>query len=391
MSSFLLPSSRSLFASSLFALTLALCLPVLQPAAAAQAPEAKPSPDVLIFANGDQLTGTLVRGVGDSIVFKSEMAGEITVPLAKVKELRSDSKFAVLRKGAPITSTPRLAGTIQVGDGKITVYNGTIQSIPDKELAYIIDAPTYTKELANHKKLWQGWNGAVTAGASLVRSTQNSTTVTADVTAVRTLPTVPYLPRRSRSIFNLNESYGKLTQPTIPVPDSGATVSEAKTNIFHTDFEQDQYFTPRFYTLETLAFDHNFAQGLNLQQIYGGGIGWTPIETSKQQLDLTTSLHYEKQSFELSSNDENLIGATVGETYLRHLPGKLVFTQSANILPAFNNADAYSANFAAGLALPVYHRFSVSFNTVDNYLNNPSAGFKKNSYQYVTGITYSFQ
>src|SRR2546425_996414 len=100
----LLPSPRSLFASSLFALTLALCLPVLQPAAAAQAPvapTAKQAPDILIFTNGDQLTGTLVRGVGDSIVFKSEMAGEITVPLAKVKELRSDSKFAVLRKGAP--------------------------------------------------------------------------------------------------------------------------------------------------------------------------------------------------------------------------------------------------------------------------------------------------
>src|SRR5258708_7420597 len=129
----LLPSPRSFFASSLLILSLAMCVPALQSTAAAQAPAAKPSPDVLIFTNGDQLTGTLVRGVSDSIVFKSEMAGEITVPLSKVQELRSSSKFAVLRKNAPITRTPRLAGTIQVGDGKITGYNGTPPTIPDKE------------------------------------------------------------------------------------------------------------------------------------------------------------------------------------------------------------------------------------------------------------------
>src|SRR5260370_1207432 len=99
MSSFHLPPlPRSFFASSLVTLSLALWGPALQSTAAAQAPAAKPSPDVLIFTNGDQLTGTLVHGVSDSIVFKSEMAGEITVPLSEVKELRSSSKFAVLRK-----------------------------------------------------------------------------------------------------------------------------------------------------------------------------------------------------------------------------------------------------------------------------------------------------
>jgi hypothetical protein len=370
-------------------LALAMCVPALQSTAAAQAPAAKPSPDVLIFTNGDQLTGTLVRGVSDSIVFKSEMAGEITVPLSKVQELRSSSKFAVLRKNAPITRTPRLAGTIQVGDGKITIYNGTTQSIPDKELAYIIDAPTYTKELEGRRSFLEGWNGAITAGATLVRSTQIGSSFTAGIAAVRTIPTVSYLPRRNRTIFNLTESYGKLTQPVIPQTTPPTPDSIAKTNIFHTDVEQDQYFTARIYALGSVAFDHNFSQGLDLQQVYGGGLGWTPLESPKQQLDLTANIHYEKQAFQQPSNNQNLIGATIGETYLRNLPAKLVLTESASILPAFNNPDAYSANFGAGLALPVYHRFSVNFTTTDSYLNNPSAGYKKNSYQFVTGVAYT--
>ena len=58
----------------------------------------KPAPDVLIFNNGDQLTGKLQRATGGSVVFKSDMAGEVTVSLDKIKELRSDGGFAVLLK-----------------------------------------------------------------------------------------------------------------------------------------------------------------------------------------------------------------------------------------------------------------------------------------------------
>jgi len=396
MKSILLPSplSRRVLAGILFVLCLAGGVSTLQPRAAAQTPAptadpAKPAPGLIIFNNGDQLTGILVRAVGDSVVFKSDIAGEITVPLAKVKELRSSSKFAVLRKNEPITRTPRPVGSIQIEDGKLTLLNGTPETIPVKELAFIIDSPTYTQELEGHRSFLEGWNGAITAGASLVRSTQIGSSFTAGITAIRTIPTVSFLPRRNRTIFNLTESYGKLTQPVIPPTTPPTEDSVAKTNIFHTDVEQDQYFTPRFFALGTVSFDHNYSQGLDLQQVYGGGLGWTPIETPKQQLDFTATIHYEKQAFQLAASNQNLIGATIGQTYLRNLPAKLVLNESASFLPAFNNPDAYSANFAAGLALPVFHRLSISFTTTDSYLNNPSFGYKKNSYQFVTGVTYT--
>src|SRR5271168_4434804 len=58
-----------------------------------QAGGSPPAPDVLIFTNGDRLTGKLEKGEGDSITFKSDMAGEITVPLAKIRELRTSGSF----------------------------------------------------------------------------------------------------------------------------------------------------------------------------------------------------------------------------------------------------------------------------------------------------------
>jgi len=54
---------------------------------------------------------------------------------------------------------------------------------------------------------------------------------------------------------------------------------------------------PRFYAFGQGAFDHNFSQGLDLQQTYSGGIGWTLIDRANQTLDLKASLSYVRQQF----------------------------------------------------------------------------------------------
>lgn len=363
---------------------------------------AAPKADVIVFTNGDQLTGTVERGVDDSIVFKSDTAGEITVPLSKIKELQSHGNFVIIRKNEKITKMTRHAGIITYGDNAVTLETqaGAPETVPVKNLAFIIDQTTYDKEVAHNPSFLHGWNGSVSGGASLVRSTQEGTSFNAGIALIRAIPTVPYLAPKTRTTFNLLETYGKLTQPVIPQTTPPTPPSEAKTSIFHADAEHDIYFTPRFYALGELSFDHNFAQGLNLQQVYGGGFGWTPLKTPVQELDLKADIHYEMQTFIQPDPitvdnpripDQNLIGSTIGEAYNRKLPGKILFTESASVLPAFNNPDAYSAIAAAGLTLPTYKRISLGLNATDNYLNLPAAGYKKNSFQFITSVVYAFK
>lgn len=371
-------------------------------AAVAQDAAAAPASDVVVFTNGDQLTGTIERGVGDSIVFKSDTAGEITVPMSKIKELRTHSSFVVIRKDEKPTRVTRRPGSLVYTDGSVTVepQGGAPETVPVKNLAYIIDQKTYDDEVAHHPNFLHGWNGAISGGATLIRSTQTGTSLNAGIALIRAIPIVPYLPPKTRTTFNLLETYGKLSQPVIPQTNPPTPPSEAKTSIFHADAEHDIYFTPRFYALGELSYDHNFSQGLNLQQVYGGGLGWTPILTPVQQLDLKADIHYEMQSFiqpnpitDLNPRipNQNLIGATFGEAYHRNLPGKILFTESASILPAFNNPDAYSAIAAAGLAIPAYKRISLGLNATDNYLNMPAAGYKKNSFQFITSVVYNLK
>ncbi len=381
-----------------FAALLCLALP-----ASAQTPAkpAAPPDDVVIFLNGDRLTGKLLRAEGGHVVFASKMAGEINIPMDNIQQLRSGALFALLRKDTVPTQNYEFEGSVRIEDKKVYVAepNGTNFVEADSDVAYLIPKQDFDQQMSKKAGFTTGWTGALTGGAALVRSTDTSTTLTAGLHLARTIPTVAWMPPRDRTTFNIVETYGKNTSPgaipqTTPPTPSVTTLS----SIFHSDAERDEYLSPRFYALGDLSFDHNYAQGLQLQQVYGGGIGWTPVKNAKQQLDLKVDLHYETQKFITNPVNGavvatvpsmNLIGSTIFEGYRRNLPHKLLFTQTANILPAFNQTSAYSVNVNAALALPVFKRLSANISTTDNFLNDPSPGYNKNSFQFTTGVTYA--
>jgi hypothetical protein len=381
---------------SLFVLSLISGVMFQQAATAwSQTAAPKPAPDVIVFTNGDQLTGTLERATGDSFVFKSDIVGEITVTADKIKELHTAGKFVALKNGEEVTRTSKKPSTISYQDSVIALSDdtssSTVETVPVKDLAVLIDGATYTKEVTGNPGIFQDWTGGVTGGVTLVEGTNYGETFTAALNLIRLVPSVSFLPPRTRDTVDVLETYGKLTQPVIPQTTPPTPDSVAKTNIFHADAEHDKYFTPRLYGLVGLSFDHNFAQGLNLQQIYGAGIGYTVIKTPVQEFDVKADIHYERQNFVPPNTSNDLIGSSFTELYHRTLPRKILFTESGTFIPAWNDLSIYSAIFDAGLVLPTYKRFSLNLDLQDNYLSNPAFGFKNNSFQFVTGITYTLK
>jgi hypothetical protein len=167
-------------------------------------------------------------------------------------------------------------------------------------------------------------------------------------------------------------------------------IPTVKTSIYHVDAERDEFLSPRLYGFGALAYDHNFSQGLTLEQQYGGGIGFAAIKNAAEELDLKGSVTYIEQSF-ATGPTQNLIGSTFAEVFSRKFAKAIVFTEGLTITPAWNNLNAYSANGNAGLAIPVFKRLNFSVGVIDTFLNDPPPGFKKNSFQLTTGLTYAFK
>ena len=378
-------------------------------------PEAKKEPEIkeeLTLKNDDKLTGQLLNSTGTEIKFKSDLAGEVTVKWENVKELKSKRDFAVVPKDLKEARNSAIVpqGAINIGEKGVIVspisttksdLNATpagpeakpgaakeavaAKEIPTSKISYVVDDATYQKEINKKIGFRSGWDGHITTGTAMIYSTQNSYLFQVDTALKRVVPTVSWLDPKLRTTVNFTLSAGQTTQPG-----TETTI----TNIYHVDAERDEYFSPRGYYLQALSFDHNYSQGLVFQQIYGGGVGATLFKKKNAEFDITADLHYESQQFNATANvselNLHLIGSALTEAYTRKW-GKLQFDEKFLADIAWNNASAFSATGTSSVRLPIYKRLSFSVATIDNFLNNPQVGYKKNSFQLTTGFALNLK
>jgi Protein of unknown function, DUF481 len=362
---------------------------------------AKPEPDVLVLINGEKLIGHVVSGTGASVTFKSDMAGEITIDWSKVKELTSNEKFVVAEKGVifhkhdDLTKVPQ--GTVSVTDQKIQITptgGGAPQMIPEANVQNVIPQDSFLRAF-HRRKLTEGWRGSAGLGFALVAATQNSRNLTTNLSLVRVVPNESWIDPTYRTIVNFNSAFGELTQPAT----LGSPATSINTNIIHGDIEQDKYFNKRLFGFVNAAFDHSNSQGLQLQQTYGAGLGYTILKDAVQELDIKGEVAYINYSYldvilangqHIPQPGRHLIGAVITETYNRSFAKGILFHEQVAFTPAFNDTSAYSTLGTVSLSVPVYKRLALSIGAVDSYLNEPPPEFKKNSFQFYTNIAYTF-
>jgi hypothetical protein len=353
-----------------------------------------PAPDVMLLVDGEKLIGHLESASAAGVVFKSDLAGEVKVDWAKIKELTSSEKFAVAKKGEVFgrhTDPGKIPqGTVSLADQKVTVTppSGSPEVVPAADTQNVIPQDTFLRAF-KRPRISEYWSGDAGLGFAWVESTQKSETLTTTLNLVRTVPSESWIDPRYRTTISFNSAYGDTRS-------DGATII---TNIIHGGLEQDEYFSKRLFGFGQLSLDHNFSQDLTFGYTVGGGVGVAVFKDAHQELDFKGQVAYISQHFGSINNNttplsftaahtNNLIGAVLGETYNRSLNHGITFHQELAVVPSFNQPSDYTANFLANLGVPVAKRFNITFGVVDNYLNNPPAGFQRNSFQFVTNVTY---
>jgi len=359
------------------------------------------TPDTITFIDGEQLAGKLVSVLGGTVTFHSDILGNVTVPVAKVKTLHTEHSFASVEKDQRITSKAA-RGKIPVGS--IALENGSMRispsnteekSIPAASIGSLIDADSFHRELKGDSYFLYGWTGNITLGASLVESTNSAQTYTGSVALTRSIPTIAGLPPISKTTLNLSGTYGLAKSDQVIVDgDVYQAASVSKTDILHGDTEYDRYVSPSIFGLVNASADHNFGNGLQLQQSYGAGFGWSPLKAPKNTFDVKGGLQYEQQQFYnglssgLGTPSINLITGFLNESWNRSFSHNIKFNEYITLTPAFNIVQAYSAVGSASFVFPVYKKLNFTVSSTDNYLGDPPEGFHRNSFQFTSGVTY---
>lgn len=341
--------------------------------------------DQITLKNGDRLTGTVVKGDGKSLVLHTEAAGDITIQLSSIQNIKTEQALHLgLKNGktvvGPVTST----------DGKLEVATknaGTVEA-PVAEITVIRnDAEQTAFDKSQHPGLLHGWTGGANVGFSIARGNSETDNLALAFNATHT---------SVNDKIALYES-SIVTKNDLATPSTVANLNTGGIRIDHN-------LNPRVFVFVAADFMSNALQFLDLRGVYGGGFGVHVIKNDKTQFDVLGGLNYTHETY---SNGPLVAGSappvyvsygvtnrfvalTLAETLTQSLGKSTVLTQSGGFFPDLQHSGQYRGTFNLGTVtkLKKWLGWQNQFN--DIYVSNPPIGTKTNDLILTTGLNMTF-
>jgi putative salt-induced outer membrane protein YdiY len=340
------------------AITLIACLPALLLA------------DEVRLANGEAVTGQIIKKAGGTLTVKSETMGVVNIPWDKVTGLMSESSLVVV-----FPDKHWATGKVRTVDDRLVVADESgEQSLPLKE----VQAMRNSEEQMAHERLlspsWSDlWTGYFDFGLSLARGNAETTTFTTAFVSTRTTNT-------DKTKVYFNQIFSRATIEGTPQTTARAVrggwaynknvSSRLFVNVFN-DYEYDQF------------------QNLDLRFVLGGGLGYNVIKTDRTKLDLLGGISYNRESF-ATPLVRNSAEFYWGDEFSRKIGANTSITQSFRLFHNLSDPGAYRMNFDFGSATSINKWLAVQATVSDRYLSNPVPGRKKNDVLFTAGVRVSF-
>lgn len=332
--------------------------------------------DTVTFKNGDKLAGTFVNVRSGVLALKSDVLGDVSIPLDKVQS------FAAA-KPAVIISTDKkiIRGQVELdpsGSWQVTA-NGTSQTVSAANVNVILLEDAYHNEVEVPAKPWQEWKGSANFGYAIQHGDQQTHNLSTIVVATRERPTDLLFMPHFRTNYGLTLLFSKAQQ------DGSAVTS----NTISTNLREDYLLSPANFVFAMVQLDHVDAQSLYLQQTFGGGFGRDLIHTKRTLLSALGGVNYLHQRFEGGTESKSVEGM-VGEKLGVQIASWIRLDHHFNFYPNFQYGGQYHYDTAANVALKINRRLSANAGLIDLYITNPPVGAHNNNVAVTTGLGYTF-
>jgi putative salt-induced outer membrane protein YdiY len=321
-----------------------------------------------------------VTVTGGNLEVKSDILGDLKIPLKQVKSFSAEKPVAVIVKGQKPGSAPAAQGQLELqpsGDWQV-IENGKPRTIAAASVDVIMPAAAYQTEEQAPGPL-HAWKGTASLGYSIQRGNQQTNNFTTTINAVRERPPTPIFERHWRTTYNLATLLSHSEQ------DGSFVTSHTLT----TNLRQDYLFSPNNFVFALGEIDHVSTEGLYLRQTAGGGYGHDLIKNSRTTFSLLGGLAYVHEKFFTGAEDQSA-QVLVGETLAMQLTKRIQLTHDVNFYPNLSYGGQYRFDTSTTLSAKLSNKFSLNTGVIDLYLSNPPAGNQKNNVTFTTGIGYTF-
>jgi putative salt-induced outer membrane protein len=326
--------------------------------------------DQVVLSNGDRLTGAITKSDGKTLVIKTDLAGEVTVPWTAVQSLTSAAPLHV------VTAAKTVVGPVTASDNSLAVNTtpGGPVDIPRVEvMAMRNDQEQAAYEKSLHPTLLQGWAGGASIGFALTGGNSETKNLGIAFTADRKT-SHDEIALYTNTIYATNDAAGAVPSVTANATQGGG--------------RYDRNLTKLLFGFGSADFQTDALQALNLRSVLGGGIGFHAINTSRTTLDLLGGVNYTKESY--VGLDRNFAALTLGEELKYKLGASTALAEKLYFFPDLSDTSQYRGTFNIGTITKISKWLGWQNAFGDIYVTNPPVGKKQNDVQLTTGINVAF-
>ena len=341
--------------------------------------------DQITLKNGDRLTGTVVKGDGKSVVLHTDAAGDVTIQLSSIRDIKTDKELHIGLKGGKT-----IVGPVTSSDGKLEVATktaGTVEA-PESDITVIrSDAEETAFEKSQHPGLLHGWTGGANVGFSLARGNSETENLALAFNAIHTSVNDKW----TLYATSINTKNDLATPSTVASLETGG-------------IRFDHNLNPRAFVFASADYMANALQLLDLRSVYSGGFGLHVIKNDKTVVDVFGGLNYTHETY---SNGTPIAGSippayssygvtnrfvalTLGEDLTQKLGKSTSLTQSFYFYPDIQQTGSYRGTFNFGTVTKIskWLGWQNQFGAI--YVSNPPSSAKKNDVLLTTGLNVSF-
>jgi putative salt-induced outer membrane protein YdiY len=326
--------------------------------------------DHIGLKNGDRLTGKVVRSDGKTLLIRTELAGDVTVSLSDVVELKADAPlFLSLADGRTVSGTVATAG----GAFEVRTLEGAAIAVNTADLRAIRSADEQAEaDRLTHPGLFDLWQGGANFGLGFTQGNSETTTVTSGVALSRRTT-------RDKITLYLASLYAR----------DGNAEPEPRTtaNAIRGGGRYDYDINSRLFAYGFVDLEHNAPQDLTLRLVPGGGLGYHAIRSERMQFDLFGGAAWNREWF-ATSPDRSSAEAQLGQSLSYQLGARTSIVEQLVAFPNLSDPGEYRLNFDVGVTTAITKRIGWQVTVSDRYLSNPSPGFERNDLIVTTGLTF---
>ena len=323
--------------------------------------------DQLLLKNGDRLTGTIVKSDGKTVVFKSDLVGEVSVALDSVTNVTSDKTlYVTLADGRTVS------GVVTAKDGQAEIRSSSGPIVVDRSAITLIrsEAEQQAYLATLNPGLLQQWTGGADVGFALTRGNSQTTNLALGMAISR------------ETLHDKTSLYAASVYNRETTDDVTRTVA----NTFRFGARYDRNINRDWFGYGFTDLEHTGLQDLNLRWVLGGGLGYHAIRNERTKLDLLGGLDMSREYFEGVDNDRTSLEAQLGQTLDHQFNPRVSFKEQLFFFPNLSEGGEYRVNFDAALVMDINRRLAWQVTVSDRYLSDPPGGFKQNDLLLTTGL-----